>query len=190
MSAGRADGPDGPYGEPYEEVGSVGEEAAKLFDAFSEMFTTGRTEQAPGPQQGPQQGPQEGAGRGRWSGDGLAALAADAMGALRDADLHVATGGEDCRICPVCRAIHAVRETTPEVRSHLVTAARSLLAAGTALVDQLDQPTDPEASPPPRPARPPRPPGPGVERIDLDQHDEHDDEHDEHGAPGSQEEHR
>ncbi|VXC48847.1 hypothetical protein [Nocardioides sp. AX2bis] len=179
-------------GEPYEEVGSVGEEAAKLFDAFSEALAAGRAGRPAaqhGPQQGPQQGPQEGPAGARWSGEGLAALAADAMGALRDADAHVATGGEDCRICPVCRAIHAVRETTPEVRSHLLTAARSLLAAGTALVDHLDQPTDPDPDPPPPPrnGRARRPPGPGVERIDLD---EQHDEHDEHGAPGSQEEHR
>ncbi len=180
-------------GEPQEEIGSVGEEAAKLFDAFSEALAAGRAEQAADAGAGDPGGE---AGRARWGGEGLAALAADAMSALREADAHVSTGGQDCRICPVCRAIHTVRESTPEVRAHLVTAARSLLAAGSALVDQLDQPPAPpdppeaRASPArPRPARVPRPPGPGVERIDLDDRPE-DEQHDQHGAHGSQEEHR
>lgn len=171
-------------GEPEQEVGSVGEEAAKLFDAFSEVFGTGRAEQ--GATTGAYDR-REDVGRARWGGEGLAALAADAISALRDADAHVSTGGEDCRICPVCRAIHAVRGSTPEVRAHLVTAARSLLAAGSALVDQIDLPPGSPGSP--------GSPGPGVERIDLDDlhqpQDQHDDQdEDQHGAHGSQEEHR
>ncbi|RLV49157.1 hypothetical protein D9V37_11385 [Nocardioides mangrovicus] len=44
----------------------------------------------------------------------------------------------DCRFCPVCQMIHAVRETvhqtSPEVREHLATAATALLQAATELL--------------------------------------------------------
>ncbi len=82
-----SDGPDGPG--PTEGVGSLGEEAAKLFEALSEQFGA-------------------------------------AAGAVNE---HVATGGADCRYCPVCQLIGVVRTTSPEVRAHLTTAAGSLLQA-------------------------------------------------------------
>ncbi len=48
-------------------------------------------------------------------------------------DEHVATGSAECLYCPVCRAIGAVRDLSPEVRTHLTTAASSLLQAATAV---------------------------------------------------------
>lgn len=42
---------------------------------------------------------------------------------------HLATGGPDCRYCPLCQVIAAVRGTSPEVRGHLTAAATSLLHA-------------------------------------------------------------
>jgi hypothetical protein len=92
-----------------DQVGSVGEEAAKLFGAFAGM--------------------------------------------LRDVDEHLATDDPECTYCPICRTVHLVRQTSPEVRAHLAAAASSLVqAAAGLLATQVPQE---------RPA--------GVERIDLDQ---------------------
>jgi hypothetical protein len=95
-----------------EDVGSVGEEAAKLFAALS-----------------------------GWARDqgadyvGSAAGAAAAMSeTLHDIDDHIATGAEECRYCPVCQVIHAVRATSPEVKAHLAVAASSLMHAAAGLL--------------------------------------------------------
>ncbi len=112
-------------------VGSVGDEAAKLLGALSDWA--------------------------RDQGDDYAGSAADAAGtfahAFQDVSQHIATGGEDCRYCPVCQVIHAVRNTSPEVRTHLSVAASSLMhaAAGLLATNTEDQS---KSSP--------------VEKIDLD----------------------
>ncbi|HEU4812505.1 MAG TPA: hypothetical protein VFT00_10240 [Nocardioides sp.] len=67
---------------------------------------------------------------------------------------HLATGSSECTWCPVCRTVHAVRQTSPEVRAHLVSAAGSLLQAASGL---LATAVPPEGRP-----------GGGVEHIDLD----------------------
>jgi len=67
---------------------------------------------------------------------------------------HIATGGADCRYCPLCQVIGAVRATSPEVKHQLGVAASSLLQAAAGLL----------ATPPHS-----RRGGSGpVERIDLD----------------------
>ena len=48
-------------------------------------------------------------------------------------DAHLATG-EDCRYCPVCRAVQVYRSASPEVREHLTSAATSLAQAAAALL--------------------------------------------------------
>jgi hypothetical protein len=113
-----------------EQVGSVGEEAAKLFAALSGWARDQGTDYA-----------------------GSAAGAAAAMsGAMHAVDEHIATGSEECRYCPVCQVIHAVRSTSPEVKAHLAVAASSLMqAAAGLLATQV----------------PPDRKGP-VEKIDLD----------------------
>lgn len=95
-----------------EPVGSVGEEAAKLFGAFAGM--------------------------------------------LRDVDAHVATDDPECRWCPICRTVHLVRETSPEVRAHLAAAASSLVQAAAGLL-ATHVPGERHAG------------AAGVERIDLDE---------------------
>jgi hypothetical protein len=125
-------GPSVPHGE---EIGSVGEEAAKLFLALS--------------------------GWAKDHGAGTAGSAADMAGqvtdALRDVNAHIATGGEDCKYCPVCQVISAVRSTSPEVKAHLAVAASSLMhAAAGVLATQIPQDGK----------------SPGVEKIDLDEWDE------------------
>lgn len=118
----------GPTGEP---IGSVGEEAAKLFAALS--------------------------GLAKGQGADYSGTAATAAGAMSDAvhnlNEHIATGGEDCKYCPVCQVISAVRTTSPEVKAHLAVAASSLMqAAAGVLATQV--PTDAKNSP--------------VEKINLD----------------------
>lgn len=111
MSDAQDDRPEG-AGSTGEDVGSVGDEAAKLFGALSDWART----------------------QGATQADGAAQAAAGFASALGSVDEHVATGGEDCRYCPVCQVIHAVRTTSPEVRAHLTTAATSLLHAAAGML--------------------------------------------------------
>ena len=98
---------DGEQGPP---VGSVGEEAAKLLDALQDWAKEGA---AAGPEAGF-------AGLGeQW----------------RSVNEHIANGGEECTYCPVCQAIHRVREASPELRTHLAVAASSLLQAAATLLE-------------------------------------------------------
>jgi hypothetical protein len=96
--------PSGPSGEP---IGSVGEEAAKLFTALSGWARDQGADYA-------------------GSAAGAAAAMSETMQSIND---HIATGSEDCRYCPVCQVIHAVRSTSPEVKAHLAVAASSLMHA-------------------------------------------------------------
>jgi hypothetical protein len=113
--------------EDPEPVGSVAEEAAKLLGAMS--------------------------GWAREHGDGAAAMADSLTGELHD---HLATGSPECAWCPVCRTVTAVRQTSPEVRAHLTSAASSLLMAVSGMM--ATHPAGRDSA---------------VERIDLD--DESDD---------------
>lgn len=128
------DGHGGPDGQP--DVGSVGEEAMKLFGALADLAR--------------QQG-------GDVAG-GLGDLAGQAAAMAQDVNEHLATDSAECRYCPVCRVVHAVRQTSPEVRAHLAVAASSLLQAAAGLLETL--PADPGTREGSR--------GTGVERIDLD----------------------
>lgn len=113
-----------------DEVGSVGEEAAKLFAALSGWAKEQGTDYA-----------------------GSAAGAASAMSeALHDVNEHIATGSAECKYCPVCQVIAAVRATSPEVKAHLAIAASSLMQAAAGVL--ATQVPDGKASP--------------VEKIDLD----------------------
>lgn len=133
---------DDAAGEP---VGSVGEEAAKLFAALAGAAR------------------EEG---GQYAG-AAAGIAAAVSGAARDVDEHLATGSAECTWCPVCRVVHAVRQTSPEVRQHLAVAAGALAQAAAGLL-ATDVPGRSEGRPRSAP----------VETIDLD---------DEPGGPGSAE---
>lgn len=117
-----------------EPVGSVGEEAAKLLGALQELARESG---------------------GEYAGAAAAAAggAASSLGSLNE---HLATGGADCRYCPLCQVISVVRQTSPEVRQHLSTAASSLLqaAAGVLATQVPDQSGQDRGS--------------GVEKIDLD----------------------
>ena len=114
-----------------EPVGSVGEEAAKLLNALNDWAKESGAHHA----------------------HGAASAAEGLLGGLRNVDEHVATGSPECRYCPVCQVIHVVRQTSPEVRTHLAVAASSLMhAAAGLLATHTNGPST--ASP--------------VEKIDLD----------------------
>ena len=122
--------PDDPGGR--DPVGSVSEEALKLFGALSDWARD----------------------HGSDLGQGLSGLADQAAASVRDVDEHLATGAPECTYCPICRTVHAVRQTSPEVRAHLAVAASSLLQAAAGIL----------AAAAPAGARDRG----GVERIDLD----------------------
>ena len=127
--------------DPDESVGSVAEEAAKLLHALQDWAKESGSEYA-----------------------GAAASAAEgAASAVHQIDEHIATGSAECTYCPVCRVISTVRETSPEVRQHLTTAATSLLHAAAGLL----------ATNVPEPSKGRRD-GP-VEKIDLSDDDWEDD---------------
>ena len=126
---GAGEGAADPTGA-HEPVGSVGDEAAKLLGALSDWAKDQGTDYA-----------------------GTAAGAAGSFAhAVNDVREHIATGSEDCRYCPVCQAIHVVRQTSPEVRAHLSLAASSLMHAAAGLL--ATKPGEPRSGP--------------VEKIDLD----------------------
>lgn len=120
-----------------DQVGGVGEEAVKLFGALAEWARD----------HGSDLGPQ--------LGHGLTGLAAHAADAAREVDGHVATGAAECSWCPVCRTVHAVRQTSPEVRDHLASAAASLMQAAAGVLVAASRGSASARSS-------------GVERIDLD----------------------
>jgi hypothetical protein len=126
----------------HEPVGNVGEEAVKLLQALTGWA-------------------KESGGEYAEAGASAAAGAARRMQTINE---HVGTGGEDCRYCPLCQVIAAVRGTSPEVKEHLSAAATSLLhAAGelmaTSVPDQDARPRDTT-----------------VEKIDLSDGDEWEDD--------------
>lgn len=116
-----------------EEVGNVGEEAAKLFGALSEWARD----------HGPEMS------------HGLSDLAGQAAAAATAVGEHVDTGAAECSYCPICRTVHVIRETSPEVREHLATAASSLLQAAAGVLAATARGADGGRRSP-------------VERIDLD----------------------
>jgi hypothetical protein len=107
-----------------EPVGSFGEEAVKLLGALQDWAKES-------------------------GGDAAAAGAASAFKGFNE---HIATGGQECKFCPLCQLISAVREVSPEVKQHLTAAASSLLHAAAAAMSH-DASRDTRQEP--------------VERIDL-----------------------
>lgn len=97
---------------PRDGIGSVGEEAAKLLGALQDWARDSGGDYAE-------------------AASGLVEGAAASLDSLNE---HIATGGQDCRYCPLCRAIAAARATSPEVRQHLIAAGSSLLQAASAAI--------------------------------------------------------
>jgi len=121
----------GPGTEGADEVGTVAEEATKLLGAVADWARD----------------------HGSDLGAGVAALADQAAASAHDLNAHIATDDPECRYCPVCRTVHAVRSASPEVREQLTAAATSFLQAAAGLL---------AAGQPGGGTKPP------VQRIDLD----------------------
>jgi hypothetical protein len=120
-------------GDGPEQLGSVAEETAKLLSALQDWAKDSGHEHASAASQ---------------AASGLA----DSVMSISDHIGH----GPDCKFCPVCQVINVVRETSPEVKQHLATAASSLLQAMQGML----------ATHVPDSARPRR--AAPVEKIDLD----------------------
>ena len=93
----------------HEPVGSAAEEAAKLLGAMAEWTREHRPD----------------------LGAAIGGLADQVSATAHDVDAHLATG-EDCRYCPICRAVQLYRAASPEVREHLSSAVTSLAQAAAA----------------------------------------------------------
>ena len=94
------------------EVGSLAEEAARLFGTLSGWARD------------------QGAGMGH----GLSDAARHASATAHEVDDHFANGSAECTVCPLCRTVHAVRGLSPEVRSHLASAVTSVAQAASAFL--------------------------------------------------------
>lgn len=143
------------HGPGDDEVGSVGEEAAKLFGALSEW-----ARESSGPAAGAA-GAGLAGGLAGGLGESLSGLADHAAATVSELNEHLATGSAECTYCPICRTVHAVRQTSPEVKAHLAGAASSLLQAMAGLLATPHGGQDA---------------GAGVEHIDLDDPDEDEDD--------------
>ena len=91
------------------DIGSLAEEATKLFGALSEWARDHAGE----------------------AGDGLSGLADQAAASAHDLNDHLAAGAAECTVCPICRT---VRQLSPEVKTHLAAAASSLMQATASLL--------------------------------------------------------
>jgi hypothetical protein len=147
-----SDDETGSTGGRPDDVGPLADEAARLAGAFAAWAARNT------------------AGVGQHAHDLAGTISHGVRDAWHEADAHLATGSEQCTVCPVCRTVAAVREVSPEVRTHLVQAAGSLIAAASGLLATFTDgaaagataagATDTGAAT-----------GPGVETIDLDPED-------------------
>lgn len=110
MDADDARGTGGSHRAP--EIGSLAEEAAKLFAAITDYA-------------------QQHSGGAVGTATSAAGAATDA---LRNLNEHIATDSVECKYCPVCQVIHVVRATSPEVRTHLLSAGASLAQAAAGML--------------------------------------------------------
>lgn len=105
-------GPEPNDPEPHEPVGTLAEEAAKLFATLAGVARE----------------------QGADVGQGVTGLGDRVAAAAHDVDEHLATGGAECRYCPICRAVDLLRRTGPDVGEHLAEAAQSLSRAVAAML--------------------------------------------------------
>ena len=153
---GSGAGAPGPGGTARDPIGSVAEEAMKLFDALQDrvMREIGK-------------GVVKGGARAGMSGLGQAFGRAEPRDVWSEA---VAEAGQEehdeyiCRACPICRMKAAARESRGDVTDHLLAAGGELVAALRQALDALQRPAPSARSRErDREERTSR-----VERIDLD----------------------
>lgn len=154
-----------------ESVGSVAEEAAKLFAVLQNAAAEATPSAAPRAAESPS-AESRSAGSGSGSAEAPAAEA-EAADAQHEHDHKL---GPDCVWCPVCQLIHRVRNTSPETIEQLSTAAahvlgslRSLLESAADAARQAREDAATRSSPPDQePAQPaPESTRSRVDRIDV-----------------------
>lgn len=64
----------------------------------------------------------------------LGALSGWANDLGHNVESHLDTGAAECTYCPICRTVHVVREASPEIRTHLASAAASLMQAAASVL--------------------------------------------------------
>jgi hypothetical protein len=136
----------------HEPVGSLAEEAAKLFAAlqgWASDRTAGTTED-------PTTSRADSAAGSAASDSATGGDRAESADSARYADEHAAGQhlSVECRYCPLCSVARFARAASPEVRDHLTSAALSMTLAVKGLLEGLDRDR-------PEPRREP------VEKIDL-----------------------
>lgn len=139
-------------GQGHPHVGSLTEEALRLFGSFAGWAGQHGAEVHHGVED-------------------MARQAFEGVQAVADGfDEHLATGAAECTWCPVCRTVHAVRELSPEVKAHLVSAASSLVKASAALLATVvpDQGGPSGESAPKANPRRSGPQQPRIQHIDID----------------------
>lgn len=147
-----------PHDWAEEPLGTTAEELTRLFEALGDWAKESRTE--------------AGATAGHLASTltTLAGQAAEAAGRFAESlDEHVDTGAPECTYCPLCRTVHVIRESSPEVKVHLSSAAASLMHAAAAVLNAAGgsasgAPEEPGEAAPDAPTERTD----GVERIDLD----------------------
>ena len=68
-----------------------------------------------------------------WAKDSNLAHAGHAISTLP-----IATGSDECAICPICQLLHVIKGQKPEVYDHLQSAGLSLMLAAKAAFDSLN----------------------------------------------------
>jgi hypothetical protein len=80
----------------------------------------------------------------------IAAVSMAARGLSAATGDHLATGSAECRICPICRVIAAVREPDPDLTERLATSAGELAAGVAAMLRSFAQASRPPDEEPAR----------------------------------------
>lgn len=98
-------------------VGSVAEEAAKLFEAFSSWTASGAPEPEPEAPAGHEPGPEVGGG----DGDDHPDRTCGSCGSNQDIGR-----AASCQVCPLCRGIALLRQVRPETVDRLADLAAAV----------------------------------------------------------------
>ena len=107
-----------------EPLGTTAEELARLMEALGDWAKDSKD------------GAGAAAGGFAHSLTGLAGHASDLAGRFAEEfGEHVDTGAQECTYCPLCRTVHVIRESSPEVKVHLASAAASLMQAATTVLN-------------------------------------------------------
>jgi hypothetical protein len=131
-----------------ESVGSVAEEAAKLFAVLQDRLAgqvAPPAEPADG-KAGPHGDEQAATGAPGATADrgGEPRTTSDAAEEPSHAS-HSAYLSAECRFCPLCQIVRYARATSPEVRAHLADAALSFALAVKGLLENVDAPSERQA---------------------------------------------